>query len=209
MQLGSFVQTSPVSERARLEEGVYWSTGLGQIGRVMTTATVTEGVWRSPLLERACRLGLQLPLDLERLAVMRGCDYYERELPPRVPPLGDVPLSNAELAVALIVPSLPPAAREIRLAAALLGADGVQAEEVVTLAIQEGCDDVVRHIALCGRRYEPENPFWPALLVRLPEVAVPADRLPHPTRFVEMTGLDRGKVGVVTRWIRPRLPVAA
>jgi len=37
---------------------------------------------------------------------------------------------------------------------------------------------------------------------------IDADRLPHPTRFVEMTGIDRGKVGVFMRWIRPRRPVA-
>jgi hypothetical protein len=163
----------------------------------------------SALLQKARRLGLQLPLDLERLALLRGCDYYQRELPPRVSPLGDVPLSNAELAMALLVPSLSPSAREIRLAAALLAAPGVPAEEVVALAIREGCDDVVRHIASCGQRYEPDNSFWSSLLARLPEVEVDADRLPHPTRFVEMTGLDRGKVGVFTRWIRPRRPVAA
>ena len=75
----------------------------------------------SVLLEKARQLGLSLPLDLERLAIMRGCEYYERALEPRVPPLGEVPLSNAELAVALMSPALHPAAREIRLAAALLG----------------------------------------------------------------------------------------
>ncbi|HEY9174433.1 MAG TPA: hypothetical protein VI136_19290 [Verrucomicrobiae bacterium] len=178
----------------------------------MSTPTLTEapevGVV-SALLEKARRLGLQLPLDLERLAIMRGCDYYARELPPRVPPLGEVPLSNTELAIALVVPSLSPAAREIRLAAALLAAPGVQASEVSALASQEGCEDVIRHIALCGRRFEPENLLWPSLLSRLPDVRFDADRLPHPTRFVEMTGLDRGKVGVFTRWIRPRQPAAA
>jgi hypothetical protein len=166
-------------------------------------------VFGSRLLEKALRLGLELPLDLERLAVARGCDYYERDLSPRVPPLRDVPLSNAELAISLIVPSLPPTAREIRLAAALLGAPDVQADEAATLAVQENCADVVRHIALCGSRFEPDNPFWPTLLARLPNVKVDTDRLPHPTRFVEMTGIDRGKVGRFTRWIRPRRPVAA
>ena len=71
----------------------------------------------SALLDKARRLGLSLPLDLERLAVARGCHYYDRELPPRVPPLGEVRLSNNEIAIALIAPSLNPSAREIRLAA--------------------------------------------------------------------------------------------
>ena len=163
----------------------------------------------SPLLRKAQRLGLRLPLDLERLAVERGCNYYERDLQPRVPPLKDVRFSNAELAIALVVPSLPPTAREVRLAAAMLAAPDVQVDEVATLAIQEECADVIRHIASCGRRFETENPFWPSLLARLPEVEVNVDELPHPTRFVEMTGINRGTVGVFTRWIRPRRPVAA
>jgi hypothetical protein len=176
----------------------------------MITATQTEqpSAIASPLLDKVRRLGLSLPLDLERLAVMRGCDYYGRELGPRLPPLGEVPLSNTELAIALIVPPLRPAAREIRLAAALLGAPDVRADEVAALAVQENCADVVRHIALCGRRFEPESAFWQTLLARLPNAKIDADRLPHPTRFVEMTGIDRGKVGVFTRWIRPRQPVA-
>jgi hypothetical protein len=162
-----------------------------------------------PLLAKIDRLGLLLPLDLERLALRRGCDYYDRDLSPRLPPLGDVPLSNAELAIALVIPSLHPAAREIRLAAAMLGAPDLRAEEVAALAVEENCAEIVRHIALCGRRFEPKNPFWQALVTRLPNVKVDTDKLPHPTRFVEMTGIDRGKVGVVTRWIRPHLPVAA
>jgi hypothetical protein len=93
----------------------------------------------SPLLDRARSLGLILPLDLERLAVARGCGYYERDLGRRVPPLGDIPLSNCELAIALIAPSLRPSAREIRLAAALLGTPGISAEQVAALAMQEDC----------------------------------------------------------------------
>ena len=177
----------------------------------MSLATQTEQprAMASPLLDKVQQLGLSLPLDLERLAVMRGCDYYGRDLGPRLPPLGEVPLSNTELAIALIAPSLRPAAREIRLAAALLGARDVRADDVAVLAVQGNCAAVVRHIALCGRRFEPENSFWQTLIARLPNVKMDPNRLPHPTRFVEMTGIDRGKVGLFTRWIRPRQPVAA
>ena len=177
----------------------------------MISATQTEQppAVASPLLDKVRRLGLSLPLDLERLAVMRGCDYYGRDPGPRLPPLGEVPLSNTELAIALILPPFRPQAREIRLAAALLGAPDVRADEAAALAVQENCADVVRHIALCGRRFEPENSFWQTLLTRLPNIKIDADRLPHPTRFVEMTGIDRGKVGISTRWIRPRQPVGA
>jgi hypothetical protein len=176
----------------------------------MTSATQTESRdIDSPMLRKMRKLGLSLSLDLERLALMRGCDYYSRNLGPRLPPLGEVPLSNTELAIALIIPSLHPTAREIRLAAALLGAADVEANEAAALAVQENCAEIVRHIALCGRRFEPENLFWQTLLTQLPNVKVDADKLPHPTRFVEMTGIDRGKVGVFTRWIRPRQFVAA
>jgi len=160
-------------------------------------------------LAKAGALRLRLPLDLERLAMDRGCDYYERELPPRVPPLGEVGFSNAELAIALIAASRPPKARDIRLAAALLGSTGVRAEEVATLAVEENCAEIVCHIANCGHRFEPDNPFWTSVLSLLPDVEVEATGLPHPTRFVEMTGLDRGKVGISTRWIRPRARVPA
>src|SRR2546422_1914282 len=109
----------------------------------MSSVSQKEQEITSPLLERARRLGLSLPLDLERLAIARGCNYYERDLPSRIPPLGEVPLSNGEIAIALIVPTLHPSAREIRLAAALLGAADVQAEEVAALAKQGNCEDTV------------------------------------------------------------------
>lgn len=163
----------------------------------------------SRLLEQAASLGLQLPTDLERLAILRGCSYYERGLGVRVPPLVEVPLSNAELAVALVIPSLSPGAREIRLAAALLGTPGLDSHQVVRLAREENCVAVIHYIAQCGQSFEPENRFWVDLIAKLPPGPVEADGFPHPTRFVEMTGIDRGKVGVSRRWIRPRSHIAA
>lgn len=163
----------------------------------------------SRLLEKVRGLGLQLPGDLERLAIMRGCDYYARGSEPYLSDPGEAALSNAELAVALAVPSVARTAREIRLAAALLGAPDVRAEEVASLAVQEDCAGIIRYIALCGRRFEPENPYWASLFAKLPDAKFDPDGLPHPTRFVEMTGIDRGKVGLSTRWIRPRIPAPA
>ena len=160
-------------------------------------------------MEKARILGLKVPLDLERLAMARGCDYYERQLDLRDPPLEEVPLSNAELAVALINPSLNPRAREIRLAAALLGAMDESAADVAALAQEEKCAGVVLYIASCGHRFEPGNAFWKALLDSLPDLSIDVEHLPHPTRFVEMTGIDRGRVGTFTRWIRARTPVPA
>jgi hypothetical protein len=163
----------------------------------------------SGLLDKAREVGLSLPQDLERLAIMRGCGYYDRDLPPRVPPLGEVAFSNGELAVALMVPSLHPSAREIRLAAAMLGAPDVDAQQVSALAVREKCVDIVGYIARCGRRFESDNIFWQNLLGLLPKVSIDTNKLPHPTRFVEMTGIDRGRIGTFTRWIRARQAIAA
>jgi len=164
---------------------------------------------RSRILGKAWELGLSVPLDLERLAMARGCGYYERDLGPLARTAEGFPLSNAELAIALLVPSHQPTARQVRLAAALLGAADQSAADVATLAVNEHCAGIVLYIALCGGRFEPGNPFWTDLLNALPETVIDRDRLPHPTRFVEMTGIDRGKVGTFTRWIRARSQVAA
>jgi hypothetical protein len=160
-------------------------------------------------LGKAEELGLSVPLDLERLAIARGCGYYERDLGPFARTVEGLPLSNAELAIALLAPSAQPTARQVRLAAALLGAVDESAADVATLAVGENCAGIVRYIALCGSRFEPQNPFWTDLLNALPQTEIDRDHLPHPTRFVEMTGIDRGKVGTLTRWIRARSQVAA
>ena len=80
---------------------------------------------------------------------------------------------------------------------------------MAVLAQEEKCAGVVRYIASCGHRFEPGNAFWKALLDSVPDLSIDVEHLPHPTRFVEMTGIDRGKVGTLTRWIRARMPVPA
>ena len=163
----------------------------------------------SALLQKASSFGLRLPQDLERLAVQRGCGYYDSGLAGERQPVAEAPLTDAELAVALLSPSLSPTAQQIRIAAAMLSSPNVLPGELVKLAQTEDCAGTVRYIAECGRRYEPENPFWTQLLRSLPEVPVDRDALPHPTRFIEMTGMIRGQVGFFTHWIRPRQKVAA
>ncbi len=163
----------------------------------------------SPALDKAREPGLSVPRDLERLALARGCGYYERQLDPRNPLLEEVPLSNAELAVALIHPSLNPRAREIRLAAALIGAVEESAAAVSALAQEEKCAEVVRYIDSCGHRFELGNAFWKALLESPPGLDIDVEHLPHPTRFVEMDGINRGKIGTFTRWICTRMSASA
>lgn len=171
--------------------------------RLGTTAHI------SPLLMKAQRLGLRVPEDLERLAVQRGCEYYN------VTPKDNVlreesriavsrsDFSNAELAVALLSPSLPALLLRQRMGAAMLSAPDVEAEDLVALALQEGCGDIACYIARCGSEVEPSNPFWVLLQTGLAGCEFDEHQMPHPTRFIEMTGVNRGKIGIQKHWVRP------
>lgn len=181
-------------------------------GRLGTTAHV------SPLLMKARRLGLGAPGDLERLAVRRGLRYYDSHGDSQqdsaatsegaVCATGDA-MTNEELAIALLSPAASYSQQRLRMGAAMLAAEGNRPESLAGLALRERCGMVVRHIAACGHDVEPENPFWSRLLEQLPADATAprADVLPHPTRFVAMTGLTRNGAGNLKQWIRPRLPV--
>jgi hypothetical protein len=163
----------------------------------------------SPVLAKARRLGLG-PRELELLAVQRGCDYYHNGevLPPLR--ISVAQFSNAELAIALLNPALRYDPQTLRLGAAMLSAAGNTPEETARLAQMERCQGVVRYIAEAGRRFEPGNPFWAELLALLPaSPPLKSGVLPHPTRFVAMTGFTRRGVETVVEWIRPTAPAPA
>lgn len=183
-------------------------------GRLGTTAHL------SALLMKARRLGLADPMDLERLAVSRGLRYYDGHgdsmkgggsLPTVTEMELESGLTNEELAVALLSPSAVYSQQRLRMGAAMLAAEGNRPESIARLALLERCEMVVRHIASCGHEVEPENPFWDRLLDMLPagQSAPPPDALPHPTRFVAMTGITRNGVGNLKRWIRPQMPLSS
>jgi hypothetical protein len=157
-------------------------------------------------------------MDLEKLAVSRGLRYYDghgdslkgNESPSVVAACDiDRGLSNEELAIALLSPSAPYSQHRLRMGAAMLAAEGNRPESIASLALRERCEAVVRHVASCGHEVEPENPFWNKLLGLLPpgHSELPLDALPHPTRFVAMTGITRNGVGNLKQWIRPRSPL--
>ena len=153
------------------------------------------------IVDKARQLGLACPEDLRRLAIERGCNYYS--VAPGPNPLGEVALTNAELAVALLSPKLAFEPWNIRIGAAIMSTSDVKADDLVRLARAENCESLVRYIAECGKQYEPENKSWDELLSLLENVQVNRDGLPHPTRFIAMTGMIRGKTGLFTQWIRP------
>lgn len=163
----------------------------------------------SPLLMKAQRLGLDTPTKLERLAIQRGCEYYDMQ--PGNAVLGDeAPLlvfrtafTNAELAVALLSLYPPVSLRRRRMGACMLSASDVEVREVAALAQSEWCAALVRYIADCGHNIEPDNAFWKSLQLALAGVTYDATTMPHPTRFIEMTGINRGSTAMQKRWIRP------
>ena len=86
----------------------------------------------------------------------------------------------------------------------MLSAEGTNPAEIAWQAKLERCISVVRYVAESGKKFEPQNPFWACLLELLPPTPTPkAGVLPHPTRFVAMTGLTRRGSETVIQWIRP------
>jgi hypothetical protein len=179
----------------------------------MKTTTLAEKLGMppgiSPLFEKTQRLGLRSSELLESLAVARGCWHYRHPDLVPAPQVSESDFSNEELAVALLSPSLPYSAHTIRLGAAMLGATGNEVEVLSRLAVAERSIAPVRYIAGAALRFEPDNPFWRQLLERLPMVSLPEDGvMPHPTRFVSMTGMTRGGLRPPPIWLRPRPDLA-
>jgi hypothetical protein len=156
----------------------------------------------SPLHIKTQHMGLG-PQELQTLAVQRGCIHYSRGDEPKPPLATESELTNEELAVALLSPCLPYEPHSIRLGTAMLSAPGNDPTRLAHIARTEHCEIPMRYIAESGIRFEPENVFWHTLLSLLPASVPPAGVLPHPTRFVAMTGFTRKGPGIVTEWQRP------
>jgi hypothetical protein len=188
-------------------QGVYFLLLWRHVSDAMATPTLAAKLGTtthlSPLLRKAHRLGLG-PRELEILAVQRGCQHYSNGTEPKEPLADEREFSNEELAVALISTALRYDPHSIRCGAAMLGAEGNNPRRLARLAVMERCVIPMRYIAEAGRRYEPENAFWRELIGLLPASLSPKPGvLPHPTRFVAMTGFTRQGPGLVVEWQRP------
>lgn len=166
----------------------------------------------SPLVQKTKRLGVRTPEDLEHIAIARGLRYFgqimarsdEPVWKPQMPAMDPVLFPNEELAMALMSPALPYSLNRLRMAAAMLGADDISAEKILRLARLERCETIVRHIAECASKVEPDHKLWITLLEHLPAApALSPDILPHPSRFVAMSGFDRFGKNLRMQWIRP------
>lgn len=160
----------------------------------------------SLLLHRLRAAGLDTPEKLAADAVRRGLPYYA---PPgevaAAPPLLR-PVSAAELAIALLHPCLPWSPQRLRLAAATLATPGLVPAEVAHLAAQERSVAVVRAIACAAAAAEPAEAFWPELLAALPAAPpIPPGVLPHPSRYMAISGRARPGATPQSVWIRPTL----
>ncbi len=144
------------------------------------------------------------PEELKVLAIRRSCDYYHNDEPLPGVAVSAGEFSNTELAIALLNPALRHDPQALRLGAAMLSAPGNAAEDLAHWARLERCGRIVGYVADCGRRFEPQNPFWAELLALLPKVRpLKSGVMPHPTRFVAMTGFTRQGAETVVEWIRP------
>ena len=158
----------------------------------------------SALLRRLGALGFPDANSLMRLAIQRGCRYYEGMACGTVVDPGMEKISNEDLAIGLLHGGLEWSPAALRMGAAMLGARGNDPRRIARLARMERCEDVVREVARAGSRVEPANEFWSNLLGAIPpRGSVPPGVLPHWTRFVAMTGMSREGIGVRTQWIRP------
>lgn len=189
------------------DETVCFGEVSGHVSPVMQTLTLAAKLGTtthlSPLLHKARRLGLG-PRELETLAAQRGCRHYSSGAEPEQSLASESEFSNEELAVALLSTALPYDPHSIRCGAAMLSADGNHPGRLARMAVMERCVTPVRHVAEAGQRFEPENSFWKDLLTALPGVPPPKPGvLPHPTRFVAMTGFTRQGTGLVVEWQRP------
>lgn len=139
-----------------------------------------------------------------RLAVRRGCRYYQDMVSGTVEEPGRDRVSNEELCIGMLHGSQEWSPDLIRMGAAMLGARGNNPDRLVRLARMERSEVVVRELAKVGNDVEPDNRLWSYLLEHLPERgSVPVGVLPHPTRFVAMTGITREGCGIRRQWIRP------
>jgi hypothetical protein len=176
----------------------------------MKTPTLAEKLGTtthlSPLLRKAQRLGLGAR-ELEILAVQRGCRHYSNGTEPTEPLATLEQFSNEELAIALLSIALRYDPHSIRCGAAMLGARGNDPRRIARMALMERSITPVRYAAEAGQKVEPDNPFWQELLAALPPSKPPKSGvLPHPTRFVAMTGLTRRGPELVIEWQRPSVP---
>lgn len=169
---------------------------------------LNETIRLTPLHRKLCKLaGSQDAADcLRELAVKRGCLHYQNSFKsPNFLPETIASITDEELAIGLLHCGFERSALNIRIGAQMLSDETNDVDIIIRLAKREQCQTVVRYIAECGNRIEPNNPTWDVILHKLVAAKeAPVGILPHWSRFVSMTGLTQDGGPSVT-WLRPAM----
>lgn len=175
----------------------------------MTTLAKTLGETAavSPLLRRARVLGVFSLPELIAVAVARGCRHYAvpaGAMTVRDP--GRDAITDEELVVLLLLGEHAYEPTAVRCAAQLLGSGAIDVPKLVALARRERCGRVLAYIAEAGMAHDEKAPaFWRELRERLGAgVLVPEGVMPHWTRFVALSGVQRHSRRPTSVWLRPQ-----
>ena len=158
----------------------------------------------SALLHKARRLGCGAR-ELEILAVQRGCVHYSSGSEPEGMLVSDDEFSSegTRNRAALHCTAIRATQHSVRSSDARCRGE----RSAPTGPYGGNGSGVLSPCAMWrtqARRFEPENPFWLALMNTLPSTPPPKPGvLPHPTRFVAMTGYTRQGRKLVVEWQRP------
>ena len=161
----------------------------------------------SPLLRRARMLGVRTLPELLAVAVSRGCRHYAVPAGAEaVRDPGAEAISDEELVVLLLLGEHAYEPMAVRCAAQLLGGDTIDAAKLVALARKERCLRVLAYIADAGLGHDDKAPgFWRDLRERIGAVpSAPEGTLPHWTRFVALSGVQRHARRPRSVWLRPQ-----
>jgi hypothetical protein len=160
----------------------------------------------SPLLGKLKKHGLATPEDIAAAAIDRGCWHYAGLFASEGMTTKDTSaISDEELAIALLSPCHPYEPMLIRVGSQMLSGKNSDPLELARLAIMERCESVLRYIAECGKKTEPELPFWQTILDTLPPCKPFPKEDVHISRFRIETGFTnpfKPNTPKVT-WLRP------
>ncbi len=148
----------------------------------------------SPLRRKLCQLWKQEPGDapvledwLVDVANARGARIVIRNPAPAAPfsAPSKEELSNAELALGLLLLQNLDRPQILRLAAQLISAGAVQLDELKWLAVQERAGGLLAGLAAQALRVEPGHPLWQGVAAAFQGQAMPRKPLLHYTRLAE------------------------
>ena len=161
----------------------------------------------SPLLGKLKKHGLATPEEIAAAAVARGCWHYAGMAAlERTTPIDPPGISDEELAVALLSPCHPYEPQLLRIGSQMLSGETIDPGKLTRLAVMERCEAMLRYIAECGQKTEPEMPFWKTILDKLQSYrSAPASVMSHISRFrieVGVTNPRRPNDPKII-WLRP------